>query len=168
VPENTPDWPAFIGRYGPVALLYARQLTRTYADAQDALHDGFLRFWAHPNASLDAQALFFACVRTAALDLSRRNSRRRHREFAHTPNSPPAPLLSGSIDNAEIREQIELALLQLPEPQREVVVLKIWSDLTFAQIAATLGESPNTIATRYRYAMQKLEPLLSPEFNHEC
>jgi RNA polymerase sigma-70 factor (ECF subfamily) len=164
VPENTPDWTAFIGRYGPVALLYARQLTGTYADAQDALHDGFLRFWAHPNAALDAQALFFAAVRSAALDLRRRDSRRLRRELAHT---PPAPLLASPIDHAELREQIELALLQLPEPQREVVVLKIWSDLTFAQIAQTLAESPNTVATRYRYAMQKLEPLLSPEFNHE-
>jgi RNA polymerase sigma-70 factor, ECF subfamily len=164
VPENVPDWPAFLARHGSVALLYARQLTATYADAQDALHDGFLRFWTHRSAALNAPTLFFASVRSAALDLHRRAARRRRRELAHM---PPASLLSGPAIDSDLREQIEIALLQLPEPQREVVVLKIWSDLTFAQIAEALAESPNTIATRYRYAMRKLEQLLSPEFNHE-
>ena len=44
----------------------------------------------------------------------------------------------------------------LPAPQREVVVLKIWQRMTFAQIAAVLEESPNTIAGRYRYAMARM------------
>ena len=164
VSDNVPDWPAFISRYGPVALLYARQLTGADADAQDALHDGFLRFWAHRNAAREAPALFFASVRCAALDLRRGAARRRQRERAHP---PPAPFLTGPTEASELRDQIQRALGLLPEPQREVVVLKIWSELTFAQIAEALSESPNTIAARYRYAMEKLEQLLSPEYKHE-
>ena len=45
-------------------------------------------------------------------------------------------------------------------------MLKIWEGLTFAEIAEVLDESPNTAASRYRYALQKLsqslQPLLEP------
>ena len=46
--------------------------------------------------------------------------------------------------------------------QREVIVLKIWGDLTFAQIAQTLGESINTVASRYRYALEALRKHIKP------
>jgi len=41
-------------------------------------------------------------------------------------------------------------------------VLKIWEDMTFAEIASVLDESPNTVASRYRYALQKLDNYLRP------
>ena len=43
---------------------------------------------------------------------------------------------------------------------REVVMLKIWSDLTFRQIADTLGLPPGTVASRYRYAVEHLRQAL--------
>jgi RNA polymerase sigma-70 factor (ECF subfamily) len=44
----------------------------------------------------------------------------------------------------------------LPCEQREVVLLKIDGELTFAQIAVVMGTSINTAASRYRYALEKL------------
>ena len=44
--------------------------------------------------------------------------------------------------------------------QREVIVLKVWSEFTFEQIATLLAASPNTVAGRYRYGMQKLRTCL--------
>jgi RNA polymerase sigma-70 factor (ECF subfamily) len=161
VPDELIDWPGFIARHGPAALLFARQIAGTHADAEDALHEGFLRFWPRHPSARDPAALFFACVRTAALDQKRGGARRQAREAAHSP-----PQLVGPVCD-ETREHVERALQQLPAEQREVVVLKIWSDLTFARIADVLAESPHTVASRYRYAMQKLEHLLAPEFNHE-
>ena len=60
------------------------------------------------------------------------------------------------------REQIQVAVKHLPPEQAEVVVLKIWEELTFAEIAEILGESPNTAASRYRYALEKLSHTLQP------
>jgi RNA polymerase sigma-70 factor (ECF subfamily) len=37
-----------------------------------------------------------------------------------------------------------------------VVVMKFWGGLTFAQISETLAISPNTAASRYRYALEQL------------
>ncbi len=62
---------------------------------------------------------------------------------------------------------MQLAVSQLPPEQAEVVVLKIWEGFTFAEIADLIGESPNTAASRYRYALEKLsrslQRLATPE-----
>ena len=42
-----------------------------------------------------------------------------------------------------------------------MLTLKIWGDLTFAQIAARLEISPNTAASRYRYALEALREALT-------
>jgi RNA polymerase sigma-70 factor (ECF subfamily) len=56
----------------------------------------------------------------------------------------------------ELKDAVEQALVKLPASQSEVVVLKIWEDMTFMEIGEVLGQSPNTVASRYRYAIQKL------------
>jgi DNA-directed RNA polymerase specialized sigma24 family protein len=55
---------------------------------------------------------------------------------------------------------VENALAALPARQREVVVLKVYEGRTFGEIARLLNISPNTAASRYRYALEKLRPLL--------
>ncbi len=70
-------------------------------------------------------------------------------------NEDPPPL-----DEDEQKRAIRLAVEKLPPHQSEVVVLKIWEGMTFLEIAEVLGESPNTIASRYRYALEKLTHLL--------
>jgi RNA polymerase sigma-70 factor (ECF subfamily) len=62
---------------------------------------------------------------------------------------------------------IEAALNQLPGDQREVVVMKIWGALTFAQIGEALGIPLNTAASRYRYALSRLGAELSEEVSRE-
>jgi DNA-directed RNA polymerase specialized sigma24 family protein len=54
-------------------------------------------------------------------------------------------------------------LAGLPSEQREVIVLKIWHHCTFEQIGALLEASPNTVAGRYRYGLQKLRACLSED-----
>lgn len=61
---------------------------------------------------------------------------------------------------------VKAGLNQLPAEQREVVVLKVWHDLTFEEIGQALEISPNTAASRYRYAMEKLRVILG-EMNDE-
>jgi DNA-directed RNA polymerase specialized sigma24 family protein len=49
------------------------------------------------------------------------------------------------------------ALANLPQDQREVIVLKIWHEYTFEEIGNLLSISPNTAAGRYRYGLQKIK-----------
>ena len=48
----------------------------------------------------------------------------------------------------------------LPDAQREVLALKIDGGLTFAEIGEALDVSANTVASRYRYALDKLRQVL--------
>ena len=66
------------------------------------------------------------------------------------------------LELAEDRELIQHAISKLPREQAEVIVLKIWENFTFAEIAETIGESANTAASRYRYALEKLTLSLQP------
>jgi RNA polymerase sigma-70 factor (ECF subfamily) len=56
--------------------------------------------------------------------------------------------------------RLEQALQMLPPTQRELIALKIEGGLTFAEIGSILGISPNTAASRYRYALAKLRTAL--------
>ncbi len=155
------DWQTWLERHGPAALLFARQLTACSADAEDAVQEGFLRFWHHRQASRDPAALLYTCIRTAALDGRRGAGRRKRRETLFL-NERPA-WFDGDASDAERRETTEKALRQLSEPQRAVVVLKIWGGLTLEQTATTLSEPFGTVASRYRSALEKMATVLRPE-----
>ena len=64
--------------------------------------------------------------------------------------------------NIEAALTLEKALGELPEEQREVVVMRIWSGLTLEEAAAATGAPLNTVASRYRYALDKLREKLRP------
>lgn len=158
-------WQDWIKAHGPRLLLCARQWTRSLADAEDVLQEAFVRYWKHQqHLPGDPQALLLTSMRRAAVDLARREGRRQAREArAGVDDDGGAPVferLPGEGD--ERRQEIEAALRRLPEEQREVLVLKIWQELTFEQIGETLGISPNTAASRYRYALNALRQQLEP------
>ena len=60
----------------------------------------------------------------------------------------------------DLTEQLQVTLSRLPQAQREVVVLKVYREKTFGEIAELLGVSLNTAASRYRYGMERLRNLL--------
>ncbi|MBI3885685.1 MAG: RNA polymerase sigma factor [Opitutae bacterium] len=159
------SWNDWFETYGPKLLLCARQWTRSLADAEDVVQEAFVRYWRHQRQLPgDPQALLLTSVRRAAFDLARRDTRRGRREEKanggledRTDFFEPQP-----GDDAERRREIEAALQHLPAEQREVLVLKIWQELTFEQIAETLAISPNTAASRYRYALTALRKKLKP------
>ncbi|MBT3290516.1 MAG: sigma-70 family RNA polymerase sigma factor [Victivallales bacterium] len=156
-------WQQWLEIYGPALLLYARQLTPGQAEAEDALQDAILRVWQSWDRSEPPRGALFQAVRRAAIDLGRKRQRRRRREEEYaTLRAPDAPWFESPATGVQ-GEELRTALGALPAPQREVIVLKVWGDLTFAEIAATLEISPNTAASRYRYALAALRGQLGGE-----
>jgi RNA polymerase sigma-70 factor (ECF subfamily) len=150
-------WREWLARHGPALVLYARQWLVNVADAEDAVQDGFVRFWRAKSRARRRVAYLYACVRSAAIDLGRSDRSRRRREAVEAPAS--ASLFEPA--HAELAVQVEAALARLGAEQRQVVVMKIWGGLTFAQIAEALAINSNTAASRYRYALAQLETTLS-------
>lgn len=64
---------------------------------------------------------------------------------------------SGTHDDAEI---VAAALAKLTDDDRELVELKIFAGLTFAEVADVTGLPQGTVATRYRRALETLRPWL--------
>lgn len=152
------SWKTWFELYGPKLLLCARQWTRSLADAEDVVQEAFVRFWRHQRKLPgNPMALLVTSVRRAALDLARRESRRAAREDrADGGLENREPVFALPIEADDRREAVETALRRVPGEQREVLVLKIWGELTFEEIAAQLDIPPNTAASRYRYALAAL------------
>nr|ALS90107.1 AsnC-type helix-turn-helix domain protein [uncultured bacterium] len=152
------SWKVCFSELGPGLLLFARQWVRSRADAEDIVQEAFVRFWRR-NHDIANRALLYATVRSIALDLIRRDSRRARREtvaFLETDQSIE-PHFEMENDSQRV---LGAALDRLPHEQREVLVMKIWNELTFAEIAEALEISQNTAASRYRYALAALRKTL--------
>ena len=155
------DWKVCFAEFGPGLLLFARQWVRSPADAEDVVQEAFVKFWRR-NHRVDNRALLYATVRSVALDLIRRDSRRARREAEAFSNSEQSFQPQFQFDD-ESQRALAAAIDRLPHEQREVLVMKIWNELTFAEIASALGISNNTAASRYRYALSALKRNFQPQ-----
>jgi len=165
VADETDNWSQWLDEAGPALVLLARQWTPDRSEAEDIVHDGFVRFWRSRDRAADPRAYLFACVKRAGLDRVRSNRRRQRRELAAAkPESePPQQWFAGPLEDAERRAAVELALASLPAEQREVVVMRVWGALTIPQIAEVLGVPVNTASSRWRYGLAALRGRLKPE-----
>ncbi len=148
--------------HGPALVLFARQWVSSRSAAEDVVQEAFIRFWRSRHRVEEPVAYLFATVKHCALDWQRDRSRRsRREEVAARPEREP--LFASPLEQDERRAAIDAALGELPESQREVLVMKIWGELSFPQIAEALRISANTAASRYRYALAKLREQLAEE-----
>ena len=89
--------------------------------------------------------------------------RRQIRENKVALDSPLSFSFERTLEQDERKQALLRAVERLPEQQKEVITLKIWGELTFDEIARILDESLNTVASRYRYALQKLKDWVPEE-----
>ena len=68
---------------------------------------------------------------------------------------------AATIDAAEARAEINAALLEMPEPEREVILLAYRDELSQSEIAARLGRPLGTVKTRTRRALARLRVALA-------
>lgn len=150
---------ALYDQFGPALYSVARALLGSRPDAEDAVQELFtslVRSRAGLGRVQDLRSYLFTGLRHAAgrIAASRGTGRPLPAgELNLVPQPTPAAVSDQSL-------RLEKALARLPAEQRELVALKIDGGLTFAEAAGVLGISPNTAASRYRYALEKLRALL--------
>ncbi|MFF7965236.1 SigE family RNA polymerase sigma factor [Streptomyces sp. NPDC007903] len=129
--------------------------------AEDVVQDAFAAVCRRHGEHLDDLQDAHAYLHTAVVNAARSVLRRRRTARAYTPphQGPGAPV-DELLLLAEEHRQVLAALARLTVRQREVLVLRYWSDLSEAQIAETLGVSRGTVKSTASRALATLEKLL--------
>jgi RNA polymerase sigma-70 factor (sigma-E family) len=141
----TSRWP------GLVRLAFGLTGDRWLAEdiAQTALARAYVA-WRRVSRADDPDAY----LRRILVNTSHRRFRRRR--VTEQPGDPPETPVEGPADLVSERHALLAALHELPPRQRTVIVLRYWSDLSDAQIAAALGCSPGTVRSQLSRALAKL------------
>jgi len=159
-------------RYRSLAYRVAHRLLGNEADALDAVQEAFIKALGHL-PSFQGRSSFktwmLRVVSNAALDLGRRRGRhetlsmdglgqKSREECEPWMQIEPAR----ELDRQDLRCKLNEALAQLPPAQRQTFVLHAEAELSYREVAETLGISIGTVMSRLYYARQRLRILLEP------
>ena len=130
--------------------------SRVCASPEDAVQEALCRLVTLEPAPLRPSAWLYRAVRNAALGQQRAQRRRRLREqvVSTAEQHEPDPAL-GMISNEVLR-----AVDQLEDSLRDVLVARIWGELTLDEIAELCGVSRVTAFRRYRQALEEVRSRL--------
>jgi RNA polymerase sigma-70 factor (ECF subfamily) len=141
---------------GPALVAYACSLVTDAAAAEDVVHQVFLRLLSGPVQTPDVPVAYvYRAVRNAALNARRSGQR-------DAPLDANSEVFERRDGNQEAALALQHALAELPEEQREAVVMRVWSGMTLEEVAVATAAPLNTVASRYRYALEKLREKLQP------
>jgi len=149
-------------KYKPALLGVAGALLNDSAAIEDVLHDVFVNFASQAGQFRlkgSLKGYLAICVANRSRNVNR--SRMQITEGGSEVSTDREP--SQAASDAEKRHIVSLALAQLPQEQRQAIVLHVVSSLRFREIARQTGDSINTIQSRYRYGLAKLQSLLNGE-----
>lgn len=148
---------------GQRLVRFAVTVSHHQQDAEDAVQAILTRLAMNPQQLKDVVcpwSYLLRMVRNEAIVIHRRQKR-------CTVASDLTDLITYCpVDEAEREESFRAvwtALRSLPVEQAEVVVLKVWEEMTFVQIGEILELSPNTVASRYQYGIAKLTSRLTKQ-----
>lgn len=124
-------------------------------DAEDALQETFVKLLdGRMSRAQNTKAYLFSSARHIAFDVLRR--RKREQNHVEETVEPSA---------SDVNNDLPELLRHLPMEQREIIALKVFQEMTFEEIAVVVKARPNTVASRYRYGIEKLRQWLREEDN---
>ena len=155
---------------GPRLFGYVRKLSGRAADAEDIVAEAFVR-------AADNIDTLRNCARkdlyllTTARNLCRDAFRKKRPQIVSQEQLADRPGdLAASADSAaqtEDRQRLLAAVSELPEGQREVVVLRMTAELKFEEIAEVLGIPLGTALSRMSAALRDLRRAMGTSHVHE-
>ncbi|MEM8998437.1 MAG: sigma-70 family RNA polymerase sigma factor [Acidobacteriota bacterium] len=162
-------------RHRQPAYFLALQLLGHRDDALDVAQDAMLRFFStlhRFDAARPVRPWLFQIVRNRVLDLYRRRKVRKHDSIdqaAADEDRPDLELVDSSVDlerdvaQTELQQRLWKALNELSQMQREILVLRDYQDLSYNEIAQTLGIPIGTVMSRLHGARKRLRAVLQDD-----
>lgn len=157
--------------------LLALQFLKNHDDAMDTVQDSLLRFFEtlhRFDPRRPVRPWLFQIVRNRARDLLRRRKVRKHNSIDERDDEGNLrfelldPAADPERDTQKIRLKARLwqALDSLSPNQREIIVLRDYQDLAYAEIAATLDIPIGTVMSRLHGARKRLRTVLEESLQH--
>lgn len=158
-----------VDRYARAAYAVAMSVTGRHADAEDAAQESFLVALQRLEECRKPDrfgAWLMTIVRNRSRNLVRREVLR---------DTDPIPITAGSrgptpereTERSELRAQLEGALAQLPEVQREIVLLHDLEGWKHREIAERLSLPSGTVRSHLHFARKTLRAALEPTMEQE-
>jgi RNA polymerase sigma-70 factor, ECF subfamily len=161
-------------RHGPAVSRYLRRMLGNAEDTEGLAQEVFLRaFRFAPTYRYPGR--FTTWLFTVARNLAINNTRSRHRSpmrnvgdwgLAGVAPACPDHAAARGPDDVDNQEEIALVLAAmegLPPAQKEVIVLRLFQDLTYSQIAQLMGASAVTLRSRMFHGLKRLATLVSEQ-----
>lgn len=166
-----------VERYERPLFNFILRSVRDRERAEDLLQDVFVRVVQNASSFKGDAKLstwLYTIARNLCIDASRKMVFRRHRsldapgEGRDGDGAAMVERVAGSTPTADrqaiggaVGEAIQRAVEELPEEQREVFLLREVEHLPFKEIAEIVGVPENTVKSRMRYALERLQEALS-------
>lgn len=147
-------------------LSFAMALLNDAGAAEDVVHDVFVSFAESAETFKlrgNLRSYLTTCVLNRARDVMRASRRRpmpldRTESIVSDKDGPDQTILG-----SERAQQLNRAIAQLPDEQREVIALRLKGEMKFRDIATLQNVSINTVQGRYRYGLDKVRSILNGE-----
>jgi RNA polymerase sigma-70 factor (ECF subfamily) len=171
---------ALLGRYRRPVFNFVLRLVKDHGRAEELYQDIWLRVIERCDdfrGDAKFSTWLYAIARNLCVDHQRKMRFRTHASLDAPnpgPGRGPGERLGNPGPSAEelamagsTRERIARAVQALPEEQREVFLLRQLQGLAFHEIAEVVGTPTNTVKSRMRYALQRLQVALGDLQDHE-
>ena len=162
-----------VARYRQALFSWLMGTVGNRADAEDLFQDIWFRVIRHAERFNDVsfKAWLWKIARNIVIDFRRK--RKPDLSLDAVEDEDDQPLVnqltaSGmgpaeSVEREDLTKRVMCAVSSLPEVQRDVFLMRVQGNLSFGEIAATLGIPLNTALGRMHDAMMKLKKLLAEE-----
>ena len=155
-------------RYSPILLGLLLRILRSRAEAEDVLQEVFLQVWQQARSFDESRGRAFTWLvtlaRSRAIDRLRSVDSRERAALRSAEDGQPVTQASTPADEDAIRaeraEAVRGALGELPEEQRQVLVLAYLEGMSQSEIAAAKNQPLGTVKTRTRAGLKKLSESL--------
>ncbi len=164
-PGGAPDWADVVARYADVVYTMAYRLTGDDEEARDLAQDVLIRL--HKGLARYQEGNFegwlYRTTVNAFRDRLRKRKRLREDTLAEQPE-PPAMrtgvIVEEAIQQAELHDVVQRALVKLPPEYREAVVLRDLEGRSYDEIADILQIPAGTVRSRIHRGRESLRQLL--------
>ncbi len=153
-----------IATYGGLVHGIARRVVADQTMAEEVAQDTFLAMWRRPGAydpeRGSLQAFLLGVARNKAIDAVRKEESLKRTKESLIRGYVPGEM-AGPADGFAERQQVQGALDQLSDLQKEALVLAYFGGRTYREVAEELGIPEGTAKTRLRDGLTKLRHLMA-------